>query len=131
MDFLDRLLDFIEDRIEMPSFFSVGKLGKGEQAAALRPTPSSPISRSLDNSKTYEYSFQILIKDPNQFEAIRLINEITELLDGLPNSAIKSENGSFVFIRCEVYTYPNYLEETDHNEFIYTAMFTAELEGGR
>lgn len=129
MDFLDRLLDFIESKVDLDAPFSVGRLGTSENAYALRPSPSSPISRSLDKGKTYEYAFQILIKGTNQFKVIREMHEITKILDGLSNSAIQSEDGSFIFVKCEVYNYPSYLEE-DRDTTTWTAQFVAELEGG-
>lgn len=131
MDFLDRLSDFIENRVELNSHVVWGKLSTSRKSVAIRPTPSSTISRSYDRGKTYEYSFQVLVKDPDQLITMRVLQDITDLLDGLPNSAITSEDGSFIFVKCEVYSYPSYLEETDHDEYIYTAMFTAELEGGK
>ena len=58
------------------------------------------------------------------------LEEITSLLDGLRNKSIVSSNNSFTFIKCEAYVLPNYVEETEHEEYIYTAIFTAEIKGG-
>src|SRR5690625_4405099 len=131
MDFLDRLIDYIEENVELNAVMKVGKLDEKEKATSIRPTPSSNISRSYDAGKTFEYSFQILVKDPNQMLVINLMDRITHTIDGLSNGAIKSADGSFIFVKSEVYVYPSYLEVTDHDEYIYTAMFTAELEGGK
>lgn len=123
-------MDHIELHVNLNAILKLGKLDEEPKAIALRPTPSSVLTRSLDKGKTYESSFQILIKDPNQMIALDTLNKITVLLDGLSNSAITSENDSFIFVKCEAYVLPNYVDTTDHEEYIYTAMFTAEIEGG-
>lgn len=130
MDFLDRLLDFIEERIALDKPFTVGKLGTESGSISLRQIPSSNIDHYADGDETYEYSFQITLKGKDQFKVIAKMNEITKLLNGLSNSAIKSENDSFIFVKCEVNVRPNWVEETDRKNHMYTALFTAELGGG-
>lgn len=130
MDFLDRLIDYIESNISLDSVLRVGKLSLDSKSISIRPTPSSMVDRYVDKDKIREYSFQILMKDPNQFKVINKLDEITNLLDGIDHREIISNNNSFKLIKCEVYTLPNYVEETEHEEYIYTAMFRAELQGG-
>src|SRR5690625_2420719 len=102
MDFLDRLIDYIETQLDLEVPITVGKLDKKETAISVRPTPSSTISRSMDMGSTFEYTFQVLVKNPNQFKTIKLVTEIAYLLDGLPNGTIKSSDGSFIFIKSEI-----------------------------
>lgn len=129
MDFLDRLIDFIEEKISLNASFTIGKLSSETSSISIRPTPSSIREDFLDRGNIHDYSFQILCKDRDQMLVIKIMNEITSLLHGLNNKAIKSNNNSFTFINCKVYVLPNYLQETER-EYIYTAMFTAEIEGG-
>lgn len=130
MDFLDRLIDYIEDNITLSTAMVTGSLNQARQSIAIRPTPSSMGNRFMNKDTTREYSFQILIKDPNQIKANSTLHDIASLLDGLGNNAIPSDNDSYQFINCKVYVLPNHVETTAHNEYIYTAMFTAELQGG-
>lgn len=130
MDFLDRLLDFIEDHIDLEKPITVGKLGTKSGSISLRQTPAANIDRYADGDETFEYSFQITMKDKDQIKVINKLNEITKLLNGLSNSAIPSEDGSFVFVKCEVNVRPNWVEETERGNHMYTALFTAELGGG-
>lgn len=130
MDFLDRLMDFIEEHVVLNAALKSGRLDEEVSAISIIPTPSAIDGRYMDKGKTYEYSFQVLVKDPDQEKVRKVLYEITSLLDGLSNSAIKSEDGSYIFVKCEAYVLPHYVETTDHGNYIYTAMFTAELEGG-
>lgn len=130
MDFLDRLMDFIEQNVQLNAVLKSGKLDEEEKAISIIPTPASMGARFMDAGKTHEYTFQVLTKDPDQVLVRKVLYDITSLLDGLSNSAIKSENGSYVFVKSEVYVLPHYVETTEHDNYIYTAMFTAELEGG-
>lgn len=131
MDFLDRLINYIEKQVVMNAIMKIGRLDQNSSAASIRQTPSGISGRFFDGGKTSEFSFQVLVKDSNHLKVINTLQQITDELDGLSNSAIESENDSFSFIKCEVYVNPNYVEETDHGEYIYTALFTAELEGGK
>lgn len=130
MDFLDRIIDYIEDNVVIEKNIRIGKLEQNSSAISIRPTPGSVPNRYVDDDKIREYNFQILIKDTNQLKVIQKTEEITSLLDGLKSNGIVSSNNSFRLVSCKVYVPPNYVEETDREEYIYTAMFTAELQGG-
>lgn len=128
MDFLDRLIDYIELNLDVS--IKVGRLDRSTASIAIRPTPSSISGRFMDQGKIREYSFQILTKNPNQQAAASKLEDMASLLEGLDGKEVKSNNNSFKLIKCEVYTLPNFVEVTDHDEYIYTALFTAELQGG-
>lgn len=130
MDFLERLIDYIEDSLSLKDAIKVGKLGPETESIAIVPTPSSMVNRFMDKERLREYSFQVLTKNRNQIEASKVLKDITGLLDGINDDEIKSNNNSFRLIKCEVYVLPNYVEMTNHKEYIYTAMFTAEIQGG-
>lgn len=130
MDFLDRIINYIETNIELDNTIRIGKLSQEPSAISIRPTPGSVPSRYVDDNKIREYNFQVLLKDTNQFKVIQKIEEVTSLLDGLKRNDIVSNNNSFDLVSCKTYVPPNYVEETDREEYIYTAMFVAELQGG-
>lgn len=131
MDFLDRLIDYIESNIVLSSSIIIGNLDGESESISIRPTPSNTISEYLDRDRTYEYSFQILYKHPHAIEVEKILYEITDLLDFMTSDDLISESGSFNLINCKPYVYPNYVETTDHNEVIYTAMYVAEIQGGK
>ena len=130
MDFLNRVIDYIEDNVPLDAKLRVGRLSSDSNSVSIRPTPASILDRYADEDKTREYSFQILMKDTNQFKVMNKLEEITSLLDGLKKGDIASSNDSFTLVSCKAYVLPNYVEETDREEFIYTAMYTAEIRGG-
>jgi Bacteriophage minor capsid protein len=130
MDFLDRVKEFLQARVTLNAPIIFGVLDSSTSSIAIRQTPSSVLNRYSDRGKTFEFSFQVLVKDINHKKAYDTIQAIFEALDGLPNDSIQSQDGSFSFIKCECYTLPNFVEKTGQNEYIYTAIFHAELEKG-
>jgi hypothetical protein len=131
MDFIYRLQDYLAKELKQTIY--VGLLGTTSPYIAIRQTPSSVTNRYVDNGKIFEFSFQVLMKDKDNAghkNVIDTMNKIVDLLEGLPSDSIKSQNGSFSFIKCECYTLPNFVEKTDQNEYIYTAIFKCELEKG-
>lgn len=126
MDFLDRILDYIESSVPLYDSFSVGTLKDGN-SVAVRPTPTSISTRYVEGSKIYPYGFQVLTKHKNMLTAYKAIQDVTEAIDGLTNGAITSSDGSFVFDKCEATTLPNWVEKDTQGYTIYTAIFQAEL----
>lgn len=124
MDFLDRVLDYLEG--QMGVTFEVGVLGSNVPSYAIRQTPSTVMDRYKDKGKTYSYSFQILVKDSDQLNAIQKAHQTFNLLDA-KTSGINSSDNSFTLINLECTTLPNFVEKNEHNEFMYTALFEAEL----
>ena len=132
MDFLDRVKEYLETELSLPYPIIVGVLGAESPSIAIRQTPSAVIDRYVDRGKTFEFSFQVLMKDKGrkQVNVIDTMSRIFDLLDGLPSGSITSNDGSFNFVTCECSTLPNFVEKTDHDEYIYTSIYTAELEKG-
>lgn len=126
MDFLDRLIDFIEEHVYLDRHIRVGVLGSDKNSISIRPSPSQNTDRYGDGV-AYEFNFQITMKGEMP-HTLNKMYEITTLLDGLSHSDITSSNDSFKLIRCEVSTRPNWVEETDRGNHMYTALFNAELE---
>jgi hypothetical protein len=128
VDLLQRLIDKITTNIALPAPIQVGVLSTQSPAICIRQTPSYPSTKYLDKGNTYHFAFQILIKDHNQQQAVFTLQDITFFLDTLENGAIVSGNGSFSFVSCNVYTMPNFVQKTEHDEYVYTALFQAEIE---
>lgn len=127
MDVADRIIDYIENNTGLNAIIQKGVLNEDKSAISFRPTPSSTLSRYV-TGKTFEYAFQITVKDPNITVAEKVINDITNVLDGLGNGEITFDRHKL--IRCEATTFPNFVEKTNHGEYVYAAIFVAELEGG-
>lgn len=128
MELLDRLMDAIEANVQLNANIQVGILSKDPKAVAIRLLPNTLRDAYMDKGRSYRISFQILVKDKEQPEAIRVINDITEFLDSLTSEDIQLSDNRYKFIVCEVYTMPNFVEKTEHDEYIYTALFNAEYE---
>jgi hypothetical protein len=128
MELLDKILDAIEANVNLNAPIQVGVLSDEPTAVCVRLIPSSPRVAYMDNGRVYQMSFQVLAKDKEEFEAIRVINDITEFLDSLANDDIQLSDSRYQFITCEVYTMPNFVEKTERDEYIYTALFNAEYE---
>ncbi|WP_199425758.1 minor capsid protein [Thermaerobacillus caldiproteolyticus] len=128
MELLDKLIDVIEANVQLNANIKVGILSQDPKAVTIRLLPNTLRAAYMDKGRAYRFSFQILVKDTDQMEAIRVINDITEFLDSLTSEDITLSDNRYKFIVCEVYTMPNFVEKTEHDEYIYTALFNAEYE---
>ena len=126
MELLDRIIDAITANVQLNANITVGVLSKKTKSVAIRLLPNTMRNAYMDKGRTYRLSFQVLVKDTDQMEAIRVINDITEFLDSLTSEDIQLSDSRYKFIVCEVYTMPNFVEKTEHDEYIYTALFNAE-----
>lgn len=130
MDFLDRVKEYIEQNVILNAPIVFGLLDTTPSSIAIRQTPSSMNDRYTDSEKTFIFAFQVLVKDTSHLTAYNVIQSLFNVLDGLGKDVIPSQDGSYTFVRCECYTLPNFVEKTDKNEYIYTAIFHAELAKG-
>jgi Bacteriophage minor capsid protein len=130
MDFLNRVKEYIEQNVTLNAPIVFGLLDSASSSVAIRQTPSSMNDRYTDGGKTFIFAFQVLVKDINHLTAYNVIQGVFDALDGLGKDAIPSQDGSYTFVKCECYTLPNFVEKTDKNEYIYTAIFHAELAKG-
>ncbi|BBW97226.1 minor capsid protein [Geobacillus icigianus] len=124
MELVDKLIDTIEQRVTLNAPITSGILPKAPKAVCFRLIPSNLREAHLDDGRVYQLSFQILVKDSDQVAAMTTIENITNTLDHLTTADITLTDGQFV--KCEVYTLPNFVEKTEHDEYIYTALFNAE-----
>lgn len=130
MDFLDRVKEYIEQNVTLNAPIVFGLLDTVPSSIAIRQIPSLVNDRYVDNEKTFTFAFQVLVKDVDHLTAYNTIQNIFSVLDGLGKDAIPSQDGSYVFVKCECYTLPNFVEKTDKDEYIYTTIFYAELAKG-
>lgn len=126
MDFLDRMKQYIESNMLLfKKTLTVGPLTSGNDISILA-IPSVKPTKNLDMSRNYIFAFQILVRHLDQYKSYTTCQQISDKLDTLTNGAVTSGDGSFTFVKCEVYTTPNWVEQTPEGH-IYTAMFQAEL----
>ena len=130
MDFLDRVKEHIEQNVTLNAPIVFGLLDTVPSSIAIRQIPSLVNDRYVDDEKTFTFAFQVLVKDADHLTAYNTIQNIFSVLDGLGKDAIPSQDGSYAFVKCECYTLPNFVEKTDKDEYIYTAIFYAELAKG-
>src|SRR4051794_28814738 len=122
MDFIARIKDYLTNNVSLNAPITTPLLSVDSKSIAIRQTPSSMNSRYVDG-KTLNFSFQVLVKDTSHITANNTTQSIFIALDGLSKGSILSADGSFLMINCECSTLPNFVEKTDKNEFIYTALF--------
>lgn len=126
MDFIDQAKTYIKQRVPLfTPFIKVGILGDGN-SIAIRKTPGAPPERYLEGSKTIMYPFQVLVQHKSNKTSYETTQAIEDALDGLTNGAIVSNDGSFIFNKCDVYSTTNFVEKNSKS-YMYTAMFQAEL----
>lgn len=126
MEIFDKIKNALEQLLN--TTVSVGILPSSPNSICIRLSPGTSRTLYLDKGRVYQTSFQVLVKNESQREAIRLIYEITNHLDQLIAGDLSLSDDKYHFIQCEVYTLPNFVEKTEANEYIYTALFNAEYE---
>jgi hypothetical protein len=126
LDFLARVKEYLEANVALNAPIVTPLLSTDTKSIAIRQTPSSANSRYM-TGKTFNFNFQVLVKDTNHVKAYNTIQAIFKALDGLSKDSIVSNDGSFIMVKCECSTLPNFVEKTDKLEYIFTALFTAEL----
>ncbi|MBM7585848.1 hypothetical protein JOC86_002390 [Bacillus pakistanensis] len=125
-----RAKEYLETNLTLNATIATPSLLTEPKSIAIRPTPSTPNDPYLDRDKTINFAFQVLVKDPNSMTAYRKCHDIYNALDELPKGSISSQDGSFLLLRCHCTTMPNWVEENEHGEHTYTALFNAELTKG-
>ncbi|NPC91221.1 hypothetical protein HOO54_02865 [Bacillus sp. WMMC1349] len=125
MDFLERIKQYIETNVLFDQALNVGPLKNGN-SMSIRPTSGSQSVKSLDLGRSYTFPFQILVRHQESRTGYKTCQEIANKLDALTNGAVTSHDGSFDFIKCDLYTTPNWVERTPDGD-IYTALFQAEI----
>ncbi|MGH0641087.1 minor capsid protein [Bacillus paranthracis] len=107
----------------------VGTNSTPRKSIAIRITPSGPGEQYFEG-ETIRKQFQILVKSPNGLEAMSSIDAIADELHNLHRRTFHSIDTTYKLIMMEKYVEPNWVDKTEANEQIYTALFVAELELG-
>jgi minor capsid protein len=128
MDFLPRIMDALESNIDLNAPLKVGLLEPASSAAAIRTVSSGIVTRYLNGDTIYHIAFQLLIQDADQQKAVNILDDITDYLDGLTKDSIISGDNSFTFITSNVSVLPNLVQKTENDEYVYTAIFAAQIE---
>jgi hypothetical protein len=130
MDFIKQISNYLMNNVTLNAQITSPILKSDSSSVAIRETPSSVSNRYMSKEKTIEFQFQIFVKDPGIIKAREMINQIADKLDGLPPGTVESSEGSFLMTKCECYSTPGWVETNEHDEHIFTALFTAQLERG-
>lgn len=126
MDFLDRLVEYLEGFSFMPSLIKIGLYDENKNSVALRPTPSTINERYIEKSKVYPYAFQVLIHNESNTVAHATSQQLLSVLDFLDEGLIQSSNNSFELLSIRCTTTPNFVQKTGYG-YLWTIMFEAEL----
>jgi Bacteriophage minor capsid protein len=126
-DFIDDLANHLEAKFSLFDSFSVDVLLEDLNALTIRRTPAAPLESFFDGSRDWVIAFQILVKHQNQGQAIDTMNDLAVYLDELGPNAVTSADGSYQFIKSEIYTMPILVEKDSRGSYIYSALFNATI----
>jgi len=126
MDFLERLIEYVEGLSFMPSNIKIGLFDENGNSVAIRPTPSTINERYVEKSKIYPYSFQVLVHNKSNVFAYEVSQKLLGVLDTLDKELIQSSNNSFELLSIRCTTTPNFVQKTGYG-YLWTMMFEAEL----
>ncbi|MFA2606309.1 minor capsid protein [Bacillus cereus] len=107
----------------------IGTKNEPRKSIALRLIPSAPGEQYFEG-ETICKQFQILVKSPDGLEAMSSIEAIADELHNLHMRSFHCVDDSYNLITMEKYVEPNWVDKTEANEQIYTAIFSVELERG-
>ncbi|CAM3214011.1 hypothetical protein [Streptococcus pluranimalium] len=122
MTFIDYLIEKVREVSgEKPI---LGILGSSD-AVAIIPMAGNFDNHALDKSKIRVFTFQILAKSKKQQEVFLTTENLVNGLDGLSNEPF---SGGYL-IKLECTTTTNFVEKDSDKNYLYTALFRAELGG--
>ncbi|PEJ39993.1 phage tail terminator protein [Bacillus pseudomycoides] len=99
------------------------------KSIAIRMIPSA-LGEQYYEGEIINKQIQILAKSSNQLEVNNTMEFITRELNNVHMRVFNAIDDSYTLRRLNVYVEPNFIEKTAANEYIYTALFSAELEIG-
>lgn len=128
MDFIMRLRDHLKGLDTFAVTIHLGTIDDDDMGdcITLSPAPSTPPSKYLNNDKSYNVGFQILVRHSNQVVSMDTTQKIADNLCDLLPKAIKSANGSFYFVKIDMNNTVNFVER-DNRGWVYTCLFNANL----
>ncbi|MEK4003024.1 minor capsid protein [Bacillus sp. FSL K6-2822] len=107
----------------------IGTNNKPKKSIAIRMTPST-LGEQYFEGEIKNKQFQVLVKSDNQLEVNNTIEAIVNELNNVHRRVFNAIDGSYTLRRLNVYVEPNFVEKTAANEWVYTALFSVELEVG-
>lgn len=127
VDFLEAIKAYINDPLPVHNPIKFGGLDIEETGVAIRIIPVGPGERYFEG-RTDLVNFQVLTKFGSQGEAINKVSSIAEKLTQVKRGQIPFPGGVYEILNCDVYTAPNEVEKNAKNQYLWTALFTAEIE---
>lgn len=124
IDFLERVKDYLESK-NIFSSISLANLTDGD-SICIRPTPTPGIEKYIDKNGNYDYGFQILCRNRDNYLSYSTLLDISLYLDGIEPSEIISQNDSFTLNYIDISTSNNFIE-VDNYGWIYSCLFNANL----
>lgn len=124
MSFFYTVTDHLKEAGLLYAPLKLDLLDTSTESISFRFIPVSPAQKMFDG-EIRNVQFQISTKSKNQVKAFDALSAIRDALE-LKNDELQAEN--FKLIVSECYTEPSFVEKTSASEFIYTALFRAELE---
>ncbi|PEE04606.1 phage tail terminator protein [Bacillus pseudomycoides] len=100
-----------------------------KKSIAIRMTPSA-LGEQYFEGEIINKQFQLLVKSDNQLETTNAIEAMTRELNNVQRRTFNAVDNSYTLRRLNVYVEPSFVEKTAAKEYIYTALFSAELEIG-
>ncbi|PEU16769.1 minor capsid protein [Bacillus sp. AFS019443] len=107
----------------------VGTNNTPKKSIAIRMTPSAPGEQYFEG-EIINKQFQVLVKSDNQLEVNNTTEAIANELNNVHRRVFNAIDDSYALRRLNVYVEPNFVEKTAANEYIYSALFSTELEIG-
>ncbi|PFZ08451.1 minor capsid protein [Bacillus pseudomycoides] len=99
------------------------------KSIAIRMIPSA-LGEQYYEGEIINKQIQILAKSSNQLEVNNTMEFITRELNNVHRRVFHAIDGSYTLSRLNVYVEPNFVEKTAANEYVMTALFSAELYEG-
>ena len=124
-DFINAFIAYLKSNLALYAPIRIGAASAEHESLAIRPIPSPPGARYLDGY-TDRIQVQLIAKSKNQEQAIGQIGAINQLIlegEGFPVNNHR-------LIEMDVYNSMQLIEQTDQNEYLYSAFYRAEIERG-
>ncbi|MFJ8457273.1 minor capsid protein [Bacillus paramycoides] len=104
----------------------IGTNNTPKKGIAIRMIPSAPGEQYFEG-EIINKQFQVLVKSDNQLEVNNTAEAIARELNNVHRRSFNAIDGSYTLSLLNVYVEPNFVEKTAANEYVYTAIFKAEL----
>lgn len=112
------VIDVAKEQLESKGYegLSLKRLDRVKEGIILRRIPGAVTDRYMDDSESSNYLFQVLVKREDERRAI---DECEAIADYFRKAFLPSQNGSYEFVSCDVYTEPQELDLSDGGYYIW------------